>query len=263
MQRLIPPRQAPVVKPVDNSSVIVYTEVVDDEIKTEGTDPTCGGNYLPPLKDSRMLWRVPRSLRHGGSKASRPIETWMSFYFKQAGAANTAFAFSQPLEPNLDASFADYQGVFSEMKVLAAEVWWKVNMTVLPTVFAAQSPNAALAYDPEYTGSIAPSSVNQILEYEKFSLCSVVPVNGGAFTYSTNIQEVTGSGFRPFRLTVPPDPSQSESSTLLSTGMWRPTMDTQNYYWGSIVGYCAQAGTTSVCQIEAFVRMRVAFKTRR
>jgi len=195
-------------------------------------------------------------------KAGRPIEAWLSYYAKNAGAANTAFAFNYLLEPNLDASFADWQQVFSEMKVLSAEILWKVDATILPVVLPAQSANAALAYDPEFS-STSISAVNQVLEFEKFSLVSVPVYQPGTAFNGNNIVETTESGFRTFFCKVPNDPSQSETQPLLSTGMWRPTLDANNYFWGAFVGYCAQAGTTAVLQVEAFVRMRVAFKTRR
>ncbi len=226
-------------------------------------DPTCGGNYLPPSSLPRPLLhaRLGRGGKLAGSR--RPLKAFLSYYQKTAGAANTAFPFQFSLQPNLDASFADFQQTFDEFKVLAAEIFWQVNMTTLPTAFAAQAPNAALAYEPAYNTVLNPGAVNQVLEYERFSLVSVAPVNGGANTYSTNTQSTSRNGMTTFKIGCPGTPLQSEDNILLSTGMWRPTADARNYYWGAFVGYCAAGGATSVLQVEAFVRMVVEFRSRR
>lgn len=238
-----------------------------EEKKAVGQEPcdSAGGNYKPPQPVSQPALKMPRLIgRTGKLGASKPIKAWLTYYAKPAGAANTAFAFQFALQPNLDASFASWQQVFDEMKVLAAEIKWNANYTTIPTAFPAQSPNAAVAYDPEYTGVIFPTAVNSVLEYESYQLLNVSSINNGAFSQSVNPQALSQGGHLTFKCRVPQSGgSQSTSATTLSTGMWRPTMDAANYYWGSIIGYCAQGGTSSVIQIEGFVRMLVEFRTRR
>ncbi len=67
-----------------------------------------------------------------------------------------------------------------------------------------------------------------------------------------------------FKAKPPGSGAQPSSSTdLVSTGLWRPTIDAKNYHWGAFVGYVAQGGPSSVLQVQAFVRMRVDFRSRR
>lgn len=201
---------------------------------------------------------VHRAL-HGIRKASKPIEAWVSYFGKSSGAANTDFAWSAPLQPNLDTSWASWQSTFDEVKVLSAEIHWNVLFTTAPTVQAAQTPNAIVTYEPSEGANLA--SVNAGMQYEHFQLMNLGGNASG--TYPVVPQNTAKGGHLVFRAKMPSGPSLSIVDTLLSTGMWRPTADASNYYWGLFNGYCAQGGTTSVIQVERFVRMRCVFRCRR
>jgi len=185
------------------------------------------------------------------------VNAYLAYYPPTSGAANTAFFWNALLQPNQDLNWASWQAVFDEFKVVSAEVLWLAYFTVVPTALPANTPNAACAYDP--TALLAPSSVNQVLEHENFNLLNIA---GGASTsYQASPQSVMpNGGYMKLGIQVPETPEQSTIAPLLSTGMWRPTADAANYHWGGAMGYCAAGGTNAVIRIEAFVRMKVAFR---
>ncbi len=199
-----------------------------------------------------------RALR-GVGRATKPIQAWLSYYQNTAGAANTAFAWSCQLQPNLDSSFASWQSVFDEMKVLSADIHWNVWFNTLPSAFAAQAPNAIVVYEP--SDSVNLTSINQGMEYEHFQLLAVGANSNG--TYAVSPQSTSKGGYLVFKAKVPRAVSLSNVTTVLSAGLWRPTIDAQNYTWGAFSGYVSVGGTTSVLQVQAFVRMRVEFRVRR
>lgn len=218
-------------------------------------DPESKTQDVPRLGKPRM------SLTHRivGTKKAGQDEVWLSYFDKVSAAANTAFAFNFPLQPNLDSEWASWQELYSEVKVLEVQILWNVWFLAIPTVLSAQSPNAALYYDAGFSGKY-PTAVNDVLSVEHFSLLNFGANANG--TFATSPQAVASGGHVSFRHVLPQGGVQSSVSTLLSTGLWRPTADASNYNWGQIVGYCASAGTTSQPQVEAFVRMRVHFRNR-
>ncbi len=195
----------------------------------------------------------------GMGKARKPIQAWLSYYDRQAGAANTNFASTFYVRPNLDTSWASWQSVFDEVKVLSAEVLWCCWFQTLPTAFPTQTPNAILVYEPGLSVPLA--SVNAGLQYEHFSLLNVGATASG--TFATTPQSTAKGGHLSFKAKMPGGAQQSNVDSNLSTGMWRPTTDASNYYWGCFQGYTAQGGATSVLQMECFVRMRCEFRCRR
>jgi hypothetical protein len=194
---------------------------------------------------------------NGGKRAMKPIQAWLSYYAKQNGAANTAFATSYIVRPNLDVSWASWQQVFDEFKVLAAECIWQVSYTTPATVQPNQTPNAIMVYEPSEPTVLA--SVNAAMEYEHFSLCSLSGPGG----YASFPISQSKAGVLSFKVKIPGGVQTSAADPLLSSGQWRPTIDASNYYWGSFQGFVAQGGVTSVLQQEVFIRMRVEFRTRR
>lgn len=233
-----------------------------EEVKVNLAD-TFGGNYKPPspLLDAPLVRRGPGKV----GRSEKSVKTWLSYYGKSNGAANTAFAFNFDVQPNKDSDFASYQALFDEMRVLTAEIIWNVNFTTPPTALANQTPNVALAYEPAWDGTFPFTAVNQVLHFQKFSLLNAANVvgTGGTSAYLANPQAISPGGALRFSARMPNTPTQSNTVITLSTGMWRPTLDGANYYWGSFIGYAAQGGATSVLQVEAFVRMRVEFRCRR
>lgn len=219
-------------------------------------DETANDTQEEKKEPVRLL--MHRSLRTAG-RARKPIQAYLSYFTTASGAANTAFAFNLAVRPNLDSSFASWQGVFDEMKVLSAEAHWLVTFTVLPTAIAAQPPNAVMVYEPSDLTALA--SVNAGLQYEHCQLLSIA--GNAAGTYAVSPQATAKGGYMVFKAKVPSGPQISVTDTLASAGLWRPTADAQNYYWGLFQGYVAQGGVTSVLQVSAFVRMRVEFRTRR
>ncbi len=227
---------------------------------------------LPSLSDEKFalvetkvptLIAAPRSRPHAslsGAKGRQTVVAPLSFYTKTAGSANTAFAVSIPLQPDADSSWSSWIGVFDEFKVLSAEVHWNVWFSTLPSGFPAQSPNAAMAYDP--TSSVSLGAVNQVMDYEKFQLLNCGANASGTFAVAP--QALSQGGHMVFRTgRLPNDAQISKTETLLSTGVWRPTEDVQDYNWGSFVAYVAAGGTSAVLQLEAMVRMQVEFRVRR
>jgi len=236
---------------------------IQQETKTE-EDPTLGGNsrviaLVNPRADRLLLSHIRSALR--GMK--KPAKFWLSYYAVKTGAVNTAFSWQYGLQPSADSSFAAYQAIFDEMKVLQARLHWGVWFDVLPSAFAAQPPNSIVAYEPESAVTLA--SVNNGLEYDKYQLLSVGANSNG--TYAVAPQAVStnplAAGFNVFEAAVPSDGTQSSIVTTTdSAGQWRPTADASNYNWGSFTGYTAQGGATSVLQTQAFVRMLVEFRVR-
>lgn len=220
------------------------------------TDEDTEQKLVDPPKE--RLVAVHRALA-GPKVARKPIQAWLSYYDRQSGAANTNFAGTFYLRPNLDASWASWQQVFDEFKVLSAEMHWMVWFSTLPSAFATQTPNAIVVYEP---GENVPlTSVNQGMQYEHFQLLNVGSNSNG--TYATAPQSTAKGGHLVFKTKVPAGTQLSNVDTNLSTGLWRPTTDASSYYWGLFESYVAQGGPTSVLQIEAFVRMRVEFRCRR
>ncbi len=203
--------------------------------------------------------RVHSMLR--ASRGMKSVIAPLSYYAKSAGAANTAFAFNYALQPNLDSSWSGWQSTFDEFRVLSAELHWNVWFSTLPTGFAAQSPNAAVAYDPNDANTL--TAVNQVMDYEKFQLLNVGANAAG--TYAVAPQAIARGGHMVFKTgRLPEGGAQSSNvSPTLSTGQWRTTEDASNYYWGNIIGYVAQGGASSILQVEGFVRMIVEFRVRR
>lgn len=210
-----------------------------------------------PGSERSLLTRRHAMFR--GARGMRAIVAPLSYYARQSGAANTAFAWNCALRPNLDSSWADWQGVFDEFRVLSAEIHWLVWFSTLPSGFATQTPNAAVAYDP--TNQNLLTSVNSVMDYEKFQLLNVGANSNG--TYATAPQSVAPRGYAVFRCKVPKGPQISVAETLNSSGLWRPCGDANNYDWGAFVGYTAAGGTSAVLQVETFVRMMVEFRVRR
>jgi len=221
---------------------------------------------LPPSSDVMVVQpHILRTLntrthsRLRGSRGKSTVRAPLSYYAKANGAANTAFATLFYLQPNLDSSWSDWQGVFDEVRVLSAELHWNVWFSTLPSAFAAQTPNAAVAFDP--SGSIGITAVNQVMDYEEFQLLNVGANAAG--TYATSPQALSKGGHMVFKAHVPKGPLQSLVETVQSAGVWRPTEDASNYQWGGFGTFVAAGGTTSVLQIECFVRMECEFRVRR
>jgi len=200
--------------------------------------------------------RVLRASRDARSNGGQ-VDAWLSFYIATSGAANTAFSVAHAVQPNQDTNWASWQAVFDEMKVVQAEFYWLAYFTTVPSALPANTPNAAIAYEP--AGNTPPTSVNQVLQYDKFSLLNIA---GGASTsYQASPQAVqSNGGYMKLKAVIPDIDTPSASSTTLSTGLWRPTTDASNYFWGQFVGYVAAGGTSAVIRIESFVRMKVRFR---
>jgi len=192
-------------------------------------------------------------------KSNKPIQAYLSYYVSLPQAVNTDASWSAQVRPNLDTSYASWQAVFDEVKVLSAELHYHIWWTVLPTAFAGQTPNSIVAYEPGVP--VAMASVNAGMQYEKFQLCNVGATANG--TYAVVPQNTAKGGFMVFKANMPDGPQQSNVNTLVSTGMWRPTTDASNYFWGAFQGYIAQGGATSSLQVECFVRMKCEFRARR
>lgn len=219
------------------------------------------------LEEKKEPLERPRLRAHAAMRgaARKPVRAYLTYYKKVTGAANTAFAGTFPLQPNLDSSWASWQGVFDEVKVLSAVIHFKVAVQVSPSAMAAQTPNTVMVYDP--TDASAFTSINQALEYEDYTLLSDSnPAMALSFFPQTIPGGVSGGrapGFVSMAAQVKTGSQFSASDSLLSSGDWRPTQDASNYYWGNFQSYTSAAGTSAVLQVEAFVRMSVEFRTRR
>jgi hypothetical protein len=213
--------------------------------------------YEPEQKvvERPLANRAHMAMRGMGKK---PVAAYLTYYKKVAGAANTAFAGTFPLQPNLDSSWASWQGVFDECKVLSAEIFWRTTSIVTATASPAQGPNTVMVYDP--TDASAFTSINQALEYEDFTLAALQFGVGGQPAPFTSGK---APGYIKMEAKVKKGSQYSAADNLLSSGDWRPTQDASNYYWGNFQSYTSQGGTTSVLQMECFVRMYVEFRTRR
>lgn len=223
-----------------------------DEVKTDNSVPE--KSVIPPVVPLRG--RAHSALR--SMRGNKPITAYLSFFSRTTGIANTPFGFGIPVQPNLDSSWTSWQSVFDEMRVVRAEVHWKIVCLISATATPTAAPNAVLAYDPS---GIALTSVNAGLEYEKFKLLAI-PTSKVDNFYSVPMA-TTPSGFLKMTAVIPKGPQVSETDPLLSAGLWRPTQDSDNYIWGSFVGYVSQGGTSCVLSSEAFIRMTVEFRVRR
>lgn len=230
--------------------------VIDDPIRApifdiNGKPPNPG---IPaPLK--LLHPRVAAAVR-SGKKSGGVATAWLTFYQGTSGAANTAFSFNLAVQPNLDTNWTSWQAVFDEFTVTEVEVYWLAYFTVVPTALPANTPNAALAWDPV---GATPTAVNQVLQHDNFSLLSIAGGASGQFAAAPQCTQNNG-GYMLFRQKLPKTVDPSNVSTTQSTGQWRPTGDASNYTWGQILGYCAAGGTTSVIRIESFVRMKTKFR---
>ncbi len=242
---------------------ILVAQSEDDEVEqkscTDGrTPPTpseaASSTQVVPLRPLRSHPAFSRGL-----KANKPMKAWLSYYQGQSAAANTATAFGFVIQPNLDSSWASWQGVFDEFKVLQAELMFNAFYTVDPTAMPANSANAIVAYDP--TNSIALSSVNAGLQFERWVLQRImIPAASGP---KVSPMVTTKDGFTHLKVKPPPGQVNSTVDTLNSGGsQWRPTSNAVNYNWGAFIGYQSQGGTTSVIRTEGFVRMLVEFRVR-
>jgi hypothetical protein len=194
-----------------------------------------------------------------GVRGTKPVKAWLSYYQGTSGAANTAFAFGWTLAPSLDSSWASWQSVFDEVRVLSAELMWNVYFTTIQSASPANAPNAIVVYDPTTTVSLA--SVNAGLQFDRFDLMRIQLPSATPFLVSP--QNVTKGGYQKFHAKVPSGPTLSSSVTTNSTGVWRNTSDAAQYEWGNFAGYASVGGTSSVLRAEGFVRMLCEFRVRR
>lgn len=194
-----------------------------------------------------------------GIKASKPIKAWLSWYSAGSGPANTAFAANFLVQPSQDSSFASWQAVFDEMKVLEAEAIFNTYYTTDPTVLPANSSNTIVVYDP--TSSVTLASVNAGLQFERYHLMrNMIPTATGP---KVSPMAVTKDGFGHLRVKLPKGAMESQVQANNSTGLWRPTADASGYDWGHFCFYTSQGGTSAVLRNECFVRMLVEFRVRR
>jgi hypothetical protein len=229
----------------------------DEKREDSGGKTPCLSPFVQP-----QISRAHAAMR--GISGKRPIKAFLTYYKKNLGGAATAFATTFPLQPNLDSSWSSWQAVFDECKVLSAVIHWKVSYAAAGVAAPAQTPNAVMVYDP--TDASAFTSLNQALEYEDYQLCSLGNTPLTVAIPSVFIQAVSSGkapGFATFHSVCPKGTQFSNADTSLSTGIWRPTQDAGNYYWGNFQSYCSAGGTTSQFQVEAFVRLVVEFRTRR
>jgi len=211
------------------------------------------------VHESVPILRMPRLVR-SAIKGSKPIVAFFSYTSRVPAAANTDIVARFPLQPNLDGSWVSWQFTFDEIKVLSAEIFWQIERTAAPTVDPVQSPTGVMVYDPT-DASLA--SVQAGLQYEHFQL---VLSTSSTATFSPGATAMTNpqwSGFYHFAAKVPQGEVLSNVSTITATGGWRPTQDASNYDWGSFNSYVTKAGTTSVIQILAYVRLKCLLRTRR
>jgi len=208
-------------------------------------------------KSKPVLHRGLRTMKG----AKKPIKAFLSYFQRGAGAANTAFPQTFNLQPNLDSSWASWQNEFDEIRVLSAEILWNSEIVVKATVDPTQTPNTVMVYDPTAGNTL--SGVNQALQYEDFQLLSIPTVGQVLQAYPSPLEHGRYCGRMHMRAKVPGGVVISLSETLLSSGMWRPTADANNYFWGAFLSYTSQGGVTCVIQNTAFVRMLCEFRTRR
>jgi hypothetical protein len=218
-----------------------------------------GHSSFPEEKIERPLLTGHRSLMGVARGMKKPVRAFLSYYKKSAGGVNTATPHTFAIQPNQDSSWSAWQAVFDEVKIVSASIHYLVWWSTLPSGFAAQTPNMVIVYDP--MGLSALSSVNEGLQWEKFQLTNLGGNANG--TYAVEPQTTsTNGGYRVFKVVMPNGPQFSNTSTTLSTGIWRPTGDAVDYVWGIFKSYVAQGGASSVLQVEAFVRMEAEFRVR-
>ncbi len=244
------------------------TAAFEEKQLPEGSEKMNTTTLQPAKTDVRQssgaVLGIPRALGavRGRISGKKPIRATMAYFTSASGAANTAFSLVAQLQPNQSPDFSSWGSVFDEMRVLGATLHWRTQYTTSPTALPATGPNIAIRYEPAYTG-VALTSVHQALESEHAMLAST-SFNGG---HGFSPAPTTRSGFYVLRVRCPTagvsGPDLSLASTTLSTGVWRPVLDANNYYWGAFNGYCAAGGTSAIIQFQAFVVMDVEFRSRR
>ncbi len=213
-------------------------------------------SLLPALRIHPMVSHAARRAR---SASGGTATAYLSYYLGQSGAANTPFQLSMAVQPNLDSNWTSWQATFDEFKVVRAEIYWLAYFTTVPSSLPANTPNAAIAYEP-YGNTAGVASVNQVLQHEKFSLLNVAGGATGSYSVAPQAVQANG-GYLHLSSAIPEqDPTTSTVTPLSSAGQWRPTVDTANYFWGAFNGYCAAGGTSAVIRVESFVRMKVQFR---
>jgi hypothetical protein len=214
------------------------------------------GPVPKPLIPSLRAHPAMSRARGGG----KPVRAFLSYYTAGSGAANTAYNSGAVIQPNQDSSWASWQAVFDEFRVVQAEAIWNVYYTTDPTVVPANSANSIVVYDP--TNSVALASVNAGLQFEHYSLLRcMIPTATGP---KVSPMVVTRDGFAHLKITPPSGVINSAVDTTNSgSNNWRPTADAVNYNWGSFIGYTSVGGVSAVLRNEYFVRMLVEFRVRR
>lgn len=207
---------------------------------------------------------VPKALRAHpsmarGVRATKPVRAYLSYYAATSGAVNTAFGGGVGIIPNQDSSWASWQAVFDEFKVISAEAIFNAFYTIDPTANPTNSANMIVVYDP--TTTVALASVNAGLQFEKYRLQRIMIPNASGPKVSPMV--VTQDGFSHFSVKIPTGSQISNVTTTNSPGLWRPTGDATNYDWGNFTYYVSQGGATSQLRVEFFVRMLVEFRVRR
>lgn len=199
------------------------------------------------------LLNVHRALR--GVRNARPVRAYLSYQSTTTQTADTFLTFSRYVQPNLDSSFASWQNVFDEMKVISTEVFWLVERYAAATVAPSVWPLGVMVYEPTDFTPLA--SVTAALQYENFQLVSL---NN---SYVHTPLPHTRTGLNHYKTKIPSGTSLSNVDTTLSSGMWRPTVDASNYYWGLFHGALDRGGTSCVFRIHTTVRMLVDFRVRK
>lgn len=241
-------------KSVDQSTTPAIPPDVSDHICGSGHCERVALNAPPALPHHLKM-----ALARKSGKASSPIRAWLSYYSGQSSAANTALATSFAIAPNQDSSWASWQAVFDEFRVIGAEFIFNTYFTTVPSVYPANSPNTVAVYDP--TSSVTLSSVNAALQFERFALLRTMLPSGSYPLVSPSTH--TKDGCVHFKVKIPTGPILSTTTTTNSTGLWRATADAANYDWGSFACYVSVGGTSAVLRLEGFIRMEVEFRTRR
>jgi len=212
---------------------------------------------VPPKPTALRLHRGLSSLKG----ARKPVRAFLSFFQRGAGAANTAFPQTWLIQPNLDSSWASWQNEFDEVRVLSAEILWNSEVIVKATVDPTQCPNTVMVFDPTSGNTL--TGVNQALQYESFQMLCIPTVGQVLQSYPAPQESGSHPGRLRMSVKIPSGVVLSLVETTLSTGLWRPTADANNYYWGAFLAYTSQGGVTCVIQNSAFVRMCCEFRTRR
>jgi hypothetical protein len=226
-------------------------------MKTRSSDPGSDSQANFICVPSR-----PLAAARSAIKINKPIKARMCYFKSTAGAANTAFSWVVQVQPNQSPDFSSWGSVFDEMRVLESSLLFKAFYTASPTALPATSPNAVVRYEPAYIGN-GLTSVHQGVESEHYQLLNVA-FDGG---HGCAPRPYSRTGFQTLKVKCPTSgpsgPDLSLASTTLSTGVWRPVNDANNFYWGAYNGYTAAGGTSAIIQMEAFCVMVVEFRSRR